>query len=171
MKVSGRFGRHGRISLRFDAVEVDLLTELLDDLEGVLEGSPQSPGESDSAVLERLYPAAYRDDDRAEAEFRSLTESSLHSERNERIAICRSELAGPSNRGPVAEIDIADAEVARRWLQVLNDLRLTHGTRLNITEDDDSDDTFDSSDPAHRPKLVYYWLTAVQDSVVRAVMH
>jgi hypothetical protein len=170
VKVSGRLGRHGRVSLRLDPVEVELLNQLLEDLEGVLEGTPESQSGSDTAVLERLYPSAYRDDDRAEAEFRSLTESSLHSERNERIAACRGELAESSGRGPVgAVIDIADADVARRWLQVLNDLRLAHGTRLGITEDGDGDD-FDPGDPAQRPKLVYYWLTAVQDSVVRAVM-
>ena len=53
---------------------------------------------------------------------------------------------------------------------MLNDLRLALGTRLGITEDDTGDDRSTRATRTQRPRLVYYWLTAVQDSVVRALM-
>jgi hypothetical protein len=51
---------------------------------------------------------------------------------------------------------------------VLNDLRLALGTRLGITEDDDPD--LDPVDPAAQSRVIYYWLTALQDSVVQGLM-
>jgi hypothetical protein len=51
---------------------------------------------------------------------------------------------------------------------VLNDLRLALGTRLGVTEEDDHD--VDATDPREQPRLIYYWLTAVQDSVVHGLM-
>jgi hypothetical protein len=47
---------------------------------------------------------------------------------------------------------------------VLNDLRLALGTRLGVTEDD-----YDRG-PTGEPWVIYHWLTAVQDSVVTALM-
>jgi hypothetical protein len=149
-------GRRGRSRLRLDQQEVALLTRLFDELDEVLDGAAAP------AVLERLSPAAYRDDTGAQDEFRELTAGSLRTERGERIALCRADLAASS------EVDVADPEVADRWLKVLNDVRLALGTQLGITEDDDHD--VDPADPEQQPRLVYYWLTAVQDAVVRAVM-
>lgn len=162
MKISGR---HGRLRLRFNAAEAHMLRTMLDDLVDVLAGSAEDKlaTAAEADVLARLYPAAFVDDDEAATEFRDLTESALRAERSERIEACRTDLEH------AREIDISDADVARRWLQVLNDLRLAHGTRLGITEDDDAAD-LDPTDASMRPRLVYYWLTAVQDSVVQAVM-
>jgi hypothetical protein len=150
--------RHGRLRLRLEPEELTLLSLLLDELDAVLE----SPADSDQAVVQRLYPAAYRDDVEAELEFRSLTESTLRTGRSERIAACRADLA----TGP--DIELSEPDAGRRWIQVLNDLRLALGTRLGITEDDEPD--LDPTDPATRPRVIYYWLTAVQDSVVQGLM-
>jgi hypothetical protein len=150
--------RHGRLRLRLEAEEQTLMSMLLDELDAVLEGE----AETDGAVLERLYPAAYRDDPEAETEFRSLTESSLRTGRSERIAACRADLAGSS------DIDLSDPDAARRWIQVVNDVRLALGTRLGITEDDEPD--LNPTDPAAQPWIIYYWLTGVQDAVVQGLM-
>lgn len=144
--------------LRLDSEEAQLLSLLIDDLTALL-GDDADP---DDDVLQRLHPAAYRDDPDAEAEYRALTESSLRGERDDRIAACRADLAGGD------EIKLADPEVARRWLQVLNDLRLAIGTRLGVTQDGEPD--LDPNDPAARPWIVYSWLTAVQDAVVHTLM-
>jgi hypothetical protein len=150
--------RKGRLRLHLDRVEVTLLSGLLDDLDEVLGGAAGEP----DPVLARLYPAAYRDDEEAETEFRMLTEAGLRSDRADRIEACRAELA---NGGP---IDLSDPDAGQRWIKLLNDLRLTAGTRLGITEDDQPD--FDPYDPAAGPRVAYYWLTAVQDALVRALM-
>ena len=110
----------------------------------------------------RLYPDGYGDREAA-AEFRELTESSLTYERTDRISQC--------TRGPGRSTgDLAlDAEAGQRWIQALNDLRLALGTRLEITDDDDLERRRPTrqSDPG---RAIYQWLTAVQDSLVRALM-
>jgi hypothetical protein len=150
--------RHGRLRLRLEPAEIELLSTLFNDLDTLLDQAV----DPDDEVLQRLYPAAYPDDDAAEVEYRELTESSLRTERNDRIDLCRADLAG------AGDIDLGDPDAGRRWIQVLNDLRLALGTRLGITEDDDYE--FDPTSAQAQPRVVYYWLTAVQDSVVQGLM-
>jgi hypothetical protein len=147
--------RHGRLRLLLERQEITLLDALLDEVAAVL-----TEEDADDPVVARLYPAAYRQDEPAAAEYRSLTESTLRSERLQRVAACAGELD--------REIDLSDPEVSRRWIQVLNDLRLALGTRLGVTEDDRP--SIDPANPDDQPWLVYYWLTAVQDAVVSALM-
>ena len=149
--------RHGRLRLRLEPVEVDMLLSLLDQLEAVLDE------DADDEVRQRLFPSAYRDDAGAEAEYRELTESTLALERSERIGACRAELAHDS------DVDLSTPEASRRWIQVLNDLRLALGTRLGVSEDDPPD--FDPDAPDGQIRAIYHWLTAVQDSVVGALLH
>jgi hypothetical protein len=146
------------VRLRLEPVEALMLESLLDDLAVFLE-----PDAMDAAdpVRQRLFPAAYRDAVDAEAEFRSLTESSLRTERTERARQCAGELDGSP-----AHIELETAG-GQRWIQVLNDLRLVLGTRLGITEDDGD---LDSDAPDFQQRSVYHWLTAVQDSLVRELM-
>ena len=150
-----KLSRKGGLRLRLDPVEVSVLTTLLGQLGPTLAGD-----DGDDAVVQRLYPSAYPDDAEAETEYRSITESSLRAERLDRAQACVAELAEP-------EVDLSDPEDATRWIQVLNDLRLVLGTRLGVTEDDPE---FDPTDPAEQPRLVYHWLTGVQDAVVQALM-
>lgn len=150
--------RHGRLRLRLEAAELELMRLLLSELEAVL----AKPSDPDDAVLARLFPSAYRDDHEAEAEYRTLTESSLRTERGERLAACRADL-------DLRDIDLGPPEAARRWIQVLNDLRLALGTRIGITQDDEPglEPAQDDEEP---PRVVYHWLTAVQDTVVQALL-
>ena len=157
MKISRR---HGRLRLRLEPVEVDLLGSLFDQLEAVLDGT--DGGREGDDVRRRLVPDAYPDDPAAEAEYRTLTETTLGQERDERIAACRAELTAGG------EVDLTEPDVGRRWIQVLNDLRLAIGTRLGVTEEDDRD--FDPFDPDAQLRAVYHWLTAVQDAVVVELM-
>ena len=144
----------GGLRLRLEPVEVSVLTALLTELGATL------IGENDAdPVVRRLYPSAYPDDVAAEAEYRAITETELRTERLDRAAACVAELA--------PEIDLTDPADATRWIQVLNDLRLVLGTRLAVTEDDPD---FDPDDPGEQARLVYHWLTGVQDAVVYALM-
>jgi hypothetical protein len=151
-------GRHGRLRLRLEPEEARLLASLFDQLEAV----DDEGFDPEDEVRLRLYPSAYPDDDEADVEYRALTESGLRTERRERIAACRADL----NRA--GDVDLGDSDAGRRWIQVLNDLRLSLGTRLGITEDDDQQ--IDPTAADAQPRLVYYWLTAVQDSVVQGLM-
>jgi hypothetical protein len=151
--------RGGLIRLRFEGVESGLLNNLFDDLVEILR---DGAGEvHHDPVQMRLFPAAYRDDEAAEDEFRSLTDLSLRTERTDRARQCRTEMAAEPT-----ELELTD-EDGQRWIQVINDLRLTLGTVLNITEDD-SPEIYVDDPNAHR-RAVYYWLTEAQDSIVRAL--
>jgi plasmid stability protein len=149
-----KLSRRGGLRLRLEPVEVSVLTALLTQLDATLGGENAA-----DPVVQRLYPSAYPDDDEAEAEYREITEAGLRTERQQRAAACAAELS--------ADVDLADREVATRWIKVLNDLRLVLGTRLGVSEDDPD---FDLADPAEQPRMVYHWLTGVQDAVVDALM-
>ncbi|MDT4934378.1 MAG: hypothetical protein QOK11_2270 [Pseudonocardiales bacterium] len=151
--------RRGALRLRFDPVETVLLGSLLDELAGALESDAL---DDDDPVRQRLFPDGYRGDDDAAAEFRSLTEGSLSAERSERARDCARQLT-PG----VTELGL-DGAAGERWIQVLNDLRLALGTRLEITEEDEPE--FEPDDPDAEQRAVYYWLTGMQDAVVRALM-
>jgi hypothetical protein len=152
--------RRGALRLHFDPVEAVLLGSLLDELADALESDVL---DDDDPVRQRLFPDGYRDDDDAAAEFRSLTEGSLSAERSERARDCARQLT-PG----VTELEL-DGDAGERWIQVLNDLRLALGTRLEITEEDEPE--FEPDDPDAEQRAIYYWLTGMQDAVVRALMH
>jgi hypothetical protein len=154
--------RHGRLRLLLDPVEVQLLGGLIDDLEAVLEREGD-----DDPVVQRLHPSAYPDDDEAAAEFRSMTESVLRGERDERLTAVRADLAGVPEDG-VAAVELTDPDDGERWIRVLNDLRLALGTRLDVHEGDSA--WPDPTDPQAGAREIYSWLTAVQDTVVQGLM-
>jgi hypothetical protein len=147
--------RRGHVRIRLEPVESGLLETLLDDLSGVLPAL-----EDDDPVRQRLFPSAYTDEEAA-SEFRSFTEDALRESRIERLAMCRAELISAGS-----EV-VLDDDAAGRWLAVLNDLRLTIGTRLEVSEDDDP--RIDPADPQAQSRAIYQWLTAMQDSLVHAV--
>lgn len=161
MKISRSAGDSVRV--RLDAPEADTLASLLTDLINALQPGGLDP---DDPVYRRLYPDGYQENPEAAEAFRSMTESSLQQERLGRAEQC---LAGLAEAGSAKrKIDVTlDAEASRRWLQVLNDMRLAIGTRIGITEDEHDFD-FDPGDPDSMPRAVYAYLTAVQDALVRA---
>jgi hypothetical protein len=147
------------IRLRLEPVEARLLDALFDEL---VELVSAESGDTDDAVRRRLFPAGYLDDDEADAEFRTLTELTLRTERSERARACVAELSGRSG-----DLELS-TESGQRWIQVLNDVRLALGTRLDVSEEDGPE--IDPDDPTAEERAIYYWLTAVQDSLVVALM-
>ena len=61
-----------------------------------------------------------------------------------------------------------DREPAGAWLRSSNDLRLAMGTRLEITDDTEPPDEI--VDEQDQQLAVYYWLTALQGSLVDALV-
>lgn len=160
--------RRGLIRLQLEPVEAGLLRSLFGELSEALDADAVM---SDDPVWQRLHPAGYRDDEAAAAEFRRLTEAALDTERVARLAQCLADLERCTDDRGLVELD---GDGAERWLKALNDLRLALGTRLGVTEDDvlepprGSEDAAEADAPPGRE--VYVWLTAVQDSLVHAVM-
>ena len=69
--------------------------------------------------------------------------------------------------GTVDPVGALDPDQAGAWLRTTNDLRLALGTRLEITEDTEPPE--DITDEGDQQLAVYYWLTALQGSLVDAL--
>lgn len=175
-----RRNRHGEIWLHLRADERGLVGNLLEQLGGMLApddqdapaGAPADPlaevvGIDPTAVrpadpaLARLFPDAY--DDPAEAdEFRRFTQRELRTQKLANVQLARATLT----RGNPTRLT---AEEQQAWLGSLNDLRLTLGTRLGVTEDPIDLDELQEGDPDVALYLVYDWLTYHQDRLVQAL--
>ncbi len=64
------------------------------------------------------------------------------------------------------------AEESRQWLGALNDLRLAIGSRLDITDEDDTDDLYrlPDEDPRKPMVMAYLWLGGLQETLVSTLM-
>jgi hypothetical protein len=154
------FRRRGEdVVARLDPAEAGILGLLLDQLEQLLAADEDDV--ADDPVLARLFPEGHRGDPRLAADYRELTESALRSGKADDLATVRATL--PVDGGEVR----LDRDQAGTWLRTTNDLRLALGTRLDITEDSEPPD--DVTDEASQQLAVYYWLTALQGSLVDAL--
>ena len=151
--------RGGDVVARFDAAEAGVLGLLLDQLEQLLTAEADDVGAD--PVIARLLPDGHRGDPEIAAEYREMTESALRSGKADDLATMRATL--PPSGGEVR----LDADQAGSWLRTTNDLRLALGTRLEITEDTEPPD--DATGEEGQQLAVYYWLTAVQGSLVDAL--
>ena len=149
MRVARRFrSRDGRVVGRLDADEVPLLRDLVADVMTLVRQGGDDP------VSRRLFPDASPDPATA-AELRDLLEDDL---REAKLAAARTLLETLPDDG---RLDL-DVESAEQWLTALNDLRLTIGTAIGVTEEDEGD-------PDDGGRALYDWLTFLQDTLVEAV--
>ena len=139
--------------------EAGIVGLLLDQLEQLLAADPDDSG--GDPVLDRLLPPGHSSDAQIAADFRDLTEAGLRSGKADDLATVRATL--PPDGGEVR----LDDDQARAWLRTTNDLRLALGTRLGVTADTEPPD--DPADEEGSQLAVYYWLTAVQGSLVDAL--
>jgi len=145
------------------------LLALLDELPG---GDPglaelgisENTAPPEDAVLARLFPDGYQEDDPAATEFRRYTESSLRDGKREAAQTMLKALTDEGGK------IVLDEQEGRAWLRAINDLRLALGTRLEITEESyERFEELDWSDPKFGMFAAYDWLTMLQDSLVRAM--
>ena len=155
-----RAARSGELVARLEAAEAGILGLLIDQLEQLLTADPDDVG--DDPVLGRLFPDGHRSDPEMAADYRELTESSLRSAKADDLAMVRASL--PAEGGEVR----LDADQAGAWLRTSNDLRLALGTRLDISEDTEPPEEVAGEED--QQLAVYYWLTAVQGSLVDALV-
>ncbi len=155
-----RAARGGELVARLEPAEAGILGLLLDQLEQLLTADLDDVG--DDPVLGRLFPDGHRSDPELAADYRELTESSLRSAKGDDLAMVRASL--PAEGGEVR----LDPEQAGAWLRTSNDLRLALGTRLDISEDTEPPEEVAGEED--QQLAVYYWLTAVQGSLVDALV-
>ncbi|MFI9149939.1 DUF2017 domain-containing protein [Streptomyces sp. NPDC053367] len=142
------------------------------------EGPSEPPSDP---VLRRLFPDAYSDpgaqredeEQRAlSAEFRRYTENDLRAGKRENaLAVIRSlDALSPAGDGG-AVLKLSPGE-SRQWLGALNDLRLAIGSRLDITDEDDTDLLYrlPDEDPRKPMVMAYLWLGGLQETLVSTLM-
>jgi hypothetical protein len=145
------------------------------------EGPSEPPADP---VLKRLFPDAYSDpeatpqtEEAAEqktysAEFRRYTENDLRAGKRENaLAVIRSlDALRPVDEGG-AVLKLSDGE-SRQWLGALNDLRLAIGSRLDITDEEDTDLLYrlPDEDPRKPMVMAYLWLGGLQETLVSTLM-
>jgi hypothetical protein len=145
------------------------------------EGPSEPPADP---VLKRLFPDAYSDPEgtpgpkEAEeqkaysSEFRRYTENDLRAgKRDNALAVIRSldALSPVDDGGAVLKLS---PEESRQWLGALNDLRLAIGSRLDITDEDDTDLLYrlPDEDPRKPMVMAYLWLGGLQETLVSTLM-
>jgi hypothetical protein len=152
--------RGGEVVAGLDPAEAGIVGLLLDQLEQLLDADADDV--AGDPVMARLLPAGHRGDPELAADYRDLTESSLRSGKADDLATVRATL--PDGGGEVR----LDADQAGAWLRTTNDLRLALGTRLDITEDTEPPE--EVTGDQDQQLAVYYWLTALQGSLVDALV-
>lgn len=167
-----------------------------DDLAKLVGGFGSTIAPTDPVVA-RLLPDGYRGDEEAAGEFRRFTEVGLRSAKLTAAEQVLADLGVFDEDDDVDDADVDDAEVddgsddadkrsagkadqvkvsldadgALTWARCLNDLRLSIGTRLEVS-DDDSDDRFavlDPDDPVRWTYEVYIWIGWLQESLIEAM--
>ncbi|MER6498190.1 DUF2017 domain-containing protein [Streptomyces sp. NPDC001455] len=138
------------------------------------EGPSERPADP---ALARLFPDAYGDDDSelraASAEFRRFTENDLRArKRDDALAVVRT-LDALTVGGDGGAVLTLSGDECRHWLGALNDLRLTIGTRLDVSDEDDggADSLYrlPDSDPRKPMVMAYLWLGALQETLVETM--
>jgi Domain of unknown function (DUF2017) len=129
----------------FDAEERSLLIRLMEELGDLLSG----PGDND--LVQRLFPAAYPEDEEKEAEYQRLMREELVASRLSAIETVK-EVLDPERTG------LLDEGQTIAFMQSVNAVRLVLGTMLDITDDETADEADDSDTPEHQLYDFLSWI-------------
>ncbi|MEO1062633.1 MAG: DUF2017 family protein [Actinomycetota bacterium] len=108
--------------------------------------------------LRRLFPTAHPDDPEAESDYQRLMRDQLLARRLDALDAVEATLSA----------ERLDDESVDLWMGVVNDLRLTIGTVLDVSEDDDVE--LDPDDPDAAAWFAYDYLTGLLAELVDARM-
>jgi len=139
--------------INLDVDERELLVRLMGELRELL------TGDQDHALLGRLYPVAYPEDEEKEAEYQRLMREELVASRLGAIEAVTAAL-DPERTGSLTEGDTV------AFMQSINAIRLVLGTMLGITDDDDDAAADDVDSPEHQ---LYAFLSWLLEWTVRAL--
>lgn len=115
-------------------------------------------------VLRRLFPDAYRDDQKASAEFRRFSQIA---ERDEKLDAAVAMLSDVNQVGHDGRCVVSDDHIDD-WLKTLTSLRLAVAVRLGIESSADADELAELPDDDPRTAVfsIYEWLGWVQESLL-----
>ncbi|MGW1490780.1 DUF2017 domain-containing protein [Streptomyces sp. NBC_00191] len=186
----------GGAAVALDEVEISILRSLAvqlleligpgdepvegeDPLAALFSEGPSEP--PTDPALARLFPEAYAGPDADEqdeelrslsAEFRRFTENDLRSrKRDDALTVVRTldSLTAAGDGGAVLKLTADDCQ---HWLGALNDLRLTIGTRLDVSDEDENGELYrlPDTDPRKPMVMAYLWLGALQETLVETLL-
>ena len=174
--------RRGRLVITLEPAEVQLLADVVDQVRQLLAQrrgeAPADPLDAITGIqtapstaptdpaLARLLPDFHRDDGDLAGGLRVLYEPELITAKDRAAVALLDSL--PLGGGTIRLTE----EIAECWLTSLNDVRLALGVRLGIVDDDVEPDLDRAELQGAGPAMynVYRWLSAIQDSLVTAVM-
>jgi hypothetical protein len=182
-----KFKRRGAVvSSHLSEYEVSLLTNLVDQLIGMVapeEGEPGPDADPFEAlardlqndadppkdpVLRRLFPDAYPGDSEASADFRRFTQRELSAKKVDEALAVRAGLEQTEHGSYELRIPVEEADA---WLRTLTSLRLAVAVRLGITDADSADELSDlpDDDPRAFMASVYDWLGFAEETLISAL--
>ena len=173
--------RFGRYNAWLEPAEAALIADLVDqvrqllaarrtetppdplaELTGMTVGPTTRPTDP---ALARLLPDFHAEDAELSAGLRVLHEPELIAAKDTAAVALLDSL--PRGGGQVR----LDDDAAASWISALNDVRLALGVRLEITDDDAPPPGVQDLDSAEAAMYqTYRWLSAVQDSLVTAML-
>ena len=166
-------GLGGKLTLKLDDAELGVLSQLFEQMAELLEHPESEAGAdplakmlnmsgstqiSEDPALARLFPDGYSDDEHASADFRRFTEQDLRAQKLAALTTVRDSLIDWTGKSSIT------AQQAQDWLKALNDLRLVLGTRLEITDEVETD--FEADEPGIH---LYNYLTYLQGTLIDAL--
>jgi len=166
-------GLGGKLTLKLDDAELGVLSQLFEQMAELLEHPESEAGTdplakmlnmsgstqiSEDPALARLFPDGYSDDEHASADFRRFTEQDLRAQKLAALTSVRDSLSDWTGKSSIA------AQQAQDWLKAINDLRLVLGTRLEITDEVETD--FEADEPGIH---LYNYLTYLQGTLIDAL--
>ena len=166
-------GLGGKLTLKLNDAELGVLSQLFEQMADLLEHPESEAGAdplakmlnmsgstqiSEDPALARLFPDGYSDDEHASADFRRFTEQDLRAQKLAALTTVRDSLSDWTGKS------IIDAQQAQDWLRAINDLRLVLGTRLEITDEVETD--FEADEPGIH---LYNYLTYLQGTLIDAL--
>ncbi|GLI27401.1 hypothetical protein ARHIZOSPH14_16430 [Agromyces rhizosphaerae] len=155
----------GGVRIVLESEEAMLLAEFAGQVVTVLEQEAHT-----DPALDRLFPDAYVDDDRASEEFRRYTREDLAQSKRDAAAAVRDATQTEEDRG-IVDIEL-DQAASWGWLTFLTDLRLILAERTGIIADEPDD-----AEPVTEPiterdgymRAAYEWVGFVQGSMLEVL--
>jgi hypothetical protein len=143
--------RAGDYQLRLSKPERDLLRSLPGQVRELIDSTdPADPS------VRRLFPPAYRDEDKAEADYQSLMHDELLEHHRQALIVMEETI----------DADRLEEEQVVSWLSALNEVRLVLGTNLDVNEGQEPVSPSDDRAPG---LALYGYLSWLEEQVVEAL--
>jgi uncharacterized protein DUF2017 len=154
--------RDGALDVSLTEPEAELLRSVAAQMDQILEAPEQV------AHTQRLFPPAYTDDPDAQAEYARLMTADLLDGKRRSIRSVLDTLERGAIKRSAWRVRL-NADEAQDWIAVLNDARLTLGSRLDVTEESYEHD-IDPDAPDAIAFEVFRYLGYLEEYLVETLM-